>query len=176
MNEDYETMRAYLPHKESPVIIDIGCGVAGIDVLLSTHYGHRARIVLVDKTQTDENIHYGFEKVASFYNNLFLAKEILNMNGVPESHVVLNTPEQFVAVPPRADLVISLESWGFHYPISTYIDTVKKCIKAGGLILVEVRKSSGALEELQKHFTKVEVIKDGKRQRILCTGEATLAK
>ena len=168
MQADYESIREYLPVVENPRIVDIGCGIAGIDVLLSQHYAHTAKFVLVDKTQIDAKIHYGFKTNASFYNNLSLAKEVLVRNGTDAGNVRLMTPEEFIADPPAADIVISLESWGFHYPLSTYMKTVKQSISSGGTIIVELRKGSGELEQLHKECARVQLVSDTKRQRAVC--------
>lgn len=168
INEDFRSIEAYLPQIDAPQIIDIGCGIAGIDVVLAAHYKHNAHFILVDKTQVDTKIHYGFEQEASFYNSLPLAKQILIENGTPASNITLLSPETFIATPLQADVVISLESWGFHYPLSTYMETVKQSLRKGGTLIVEVRKNSGEFEELQKHFADVRIISDAKRQRVVC--------
>ena len=57
---------------------------------------------------------------------------------------------------------------GFHYPIETYLEEVKKSLKPDGVLIIDVRKDSGGLEVLKKNFSVVEVIYERqKQQRIL---------
>lgn len=38
------------------------------------------------------------------------------------------------------DLVISLVSWGFHFPVSTYLDQVHDLLREGGRLILDLRK------------------------------------
>ena len=54
MNNDYETLKDHLPDT-CRSILDIGCGVGGIDVLLFNHYDdENIRFFLLDKTSLGE--------------------------------------------------------------------------------------------------------------------------
>ena len=56
------------------------------------------------------------------------------------------------------ELVISLISWGFHYPIQTYLDQVFALLAKGGTMIIDVRKQTEGLDMLGKRFAKVDVI------------------
>jgi len=47
-------------------------------------------------------------------------------------------------------LVISTLSWGFHYPISTYIKSVFNLLNDKGLLILDLRKGETSNEELRK--------------------------
>ncbi len=49
MEREYLTIKKYLPKKANS-ILDIGCGIAGIDIFLSNHYKKNIDIFLLDKT------------------------------------------------------------------------------------------------------------------------------
>lgn len=168
LRNEYETIQKYLP-STCARILDIGCGVAGIDLFLSRHYGHTADVWLLDKDGVSD-VYYGFEDVASFYNSLDVARQFLELNGVSASriHTVNMLNEAF---PGGAvfDLVISLISWGFHYPVSTYIDQVYKTLAPNGSLIIDVRADTSGEEELRKKFKSVSVIVEGqKHKRLLC--------
>ena len=110
---DFKQLLPYLP-KTVGTILDIGCGMAGIDVLLKRHYPD-AQLWLLDGDGKDPRD--GWEKKRpEAFSSRAAADELLAANGVKADRWIdINTPEHL-----RADLVISLASWGYHYPIATY--------------------------------------------------------
>jgi len=56
-----------------------------------------------------------------------------------------------------ADLIISLKSWGFHYPIHTYMNLAKRSLRPGGTIIVDLRKGANQIEEMAQSFHLVEL-------------------
>lgn len=89
MEAEYQTIREHLP-TDAAAILDIGCGVGGIDVLLHSHY-HQQRPVfyLLDKSSVDPVLHYFFADNGSFYNSLAAAKTLLLQNGLSENQIAL---------------------------------------------------------------------------------------
>jgi hypothetical protein len=100
----------YLPDRVES-ILDIGCGMAGIDVLLKRKFPH-ARLELLDG---DGGIgSYGF--TSTIGNSRKATDALLKANGFEcDKWHEVGTKEEL-----QSDLVISLLSWGFHYPLSTY--------------------------------------------------------
>ena len=153
-----------LPHipKETLSILDIGCGIAGLDIILN-EYLKPNKIYLLDKTKIEKKIWYGFKKSGAFYNSLELAKKTFELNGVNTNIIELidapidgNIPLEKESI----DLVISTISWGFHYPIKTYIKSVLSLLKKKGVLIIDLRLSKNTkteLDELSKFF-HVEII------------------
>src|SRR3989338_3275914 len=81
MLSEFNRLKSFLPPTINS-LLDIGCGLAGIDILISQHYQHQIEIFLIDKTKIDRNIHYHFKEKGSFYNSLSAAKELLTANGI----------------------------------------------------------------------------------------------
>ncbi|MBU6388629.1 class I SAM-dependent methyltransferase [Patescibacteria group bacterium] len=161
MEREYESIRASLP--ENPLaILDIGCGVAGIDVMLARHYqklGKEVDFYLLDKTELNDKVYYGLEKTASYYNSLGVARNLLIANGVDNKRV--HTQEAtgdsiFPGV--QFDLVLSLISWGFHYPVETYLDEVNNLLKSDGKLIIDVRKGSDGNKILEQKFNSKPVL------------------
>ncbi|HVB19805.1 MAG TPA: class I SAM-dependent methyltransferase [Candidatus Paceibacterota bacterium] len=171
MEREYESIKAILPENPS-TILDIGCGVAGIDVMLARHYRERGRNVdfyLLDKTELNDRVYYGLEKTASYYNSLDVARDLLVANGVRKEMIhtqeVTRAP-MFPGV--QFDIVLSLISWGFHYPVETYLDEVYTLLKPGGELIIDIRKGSIGEKPIQGKFTKAStVVKDAQKHRRL---------
>ena len=110
---DYAEMAPYLPERAG-TILDVGCGVGGIDVLLKRRYPDAA-LLLLDGDGPAEMVP-GFHEAYRPYNSRAVTDELLAANGVDgATWLDVGTTEVL-----KADLVVSLLSWGFHYPISTY--------------------------------------------------------
>ena len=65
----------------------------------------------------------------------------------------------------RFDLVLSLLSWGLHYPISTYLGEVHVALSKRGVSIVDVRLKSDGESELRRAFREVELIAEGNKYR-----------
>jgi SAM-dependent methyltransferase len=159
MLQEYNAIKNYLPASAS-CILDIGCGVAGIDILLSRHYANKAVIFLLDKTTIDERIHYGFGAKGSFYSSLQIARTLLISNGVDPQKIHLQeaTPGYDIHGSDKFDLVISLLSLGFHFPVSTYLDQIHDRLKTNGIVILDIRKDTGGEQDIENKFGNAKVI------------------
>lgn len=168
MEKEIDTIGQYLPSGPKN-ILDIGCGVAGIDIMLNKHYtskGIHPSFYLLDKTQVNPKVYYGFERQAAYYNSLEIAKELLVSNGVEKDLIHLQeVGEKKIFSDSKFDLVVSLISWGFHYPVSTYLDQVFDLLNVGGRLIIDVRKESDGEQLLESKFGSVEVIYEARKHR-----------
>ncbi len=144
--------------------MDIGAGIAGIDLVLS-NYLNLDEIILVDKTMHDSKVHYLHQETGSFYNSLVSAKDLLIRGGVEPDRIQTVTAPNDGVIPCPAesvDLVISTISWGFHYPVPFYLESVYKILTDEGVLIIDVRKPSIGLEELRSYFN-VDIISKGEK-------------
>ncbi len=168
--KEYNIIKPYIPtvaHR----ILDIGAGVGGIDVALFKHYekSHNVKLYLLDKTYIDKKIHYGLKEKAAFYNSLEITRDLLSLNGVPERNIHLqNANDENKIEGGPFDLVISLISWGFHYPISTYLEQVYNRLNDGGTTILDIRKGTDAISEIRTKYSKIKVIYEGDKHQRLC--------
>lgn len=162
MVAEYETIRSSLPPRCS-TMLDIGCGVAGIDVFLDRHYADQApAFYLLDKSQVERNVYYLFKPKAAFYNSLEIARTVLTSNGIPPErvHLLTATERNEIGVERPIDLVISLISWGFHYPVEIYCKRVREVLSDDGVVILDVRKGTDGIDVLRQTFRSVDVIVD----------------
>lgn len=169
MEREYKSIKKYIPENPSS-ILDIGCGVAGIDIKLFSHYkekGQEPDFYLLDKTEINDKIYYGLENKAAFYNSLEVARGLLTANGVSDDKVHTQEATGLPVFPDKKfDLIISLVSWGFHYPVETYLNEVYELLKPGGLLIVDIRKGTEGEKLLEKKFhTRVQFITDEQKRR-----------
>ncbi len=159
MVSEYLIIKPFLPLKITS-LLDIGCGMAGIDILLSEHYANNIDIFLIDKTLINKKIYYHFKKKGAFYNSLQISKTILKNNDINSGNIYLQeaTQDNRISFEGNFDMVISLISWGFHYPILTYLDEVYKKLKIEGILIVDIRKNSGGENEMKRKFGNYKII------------------
>lgn len=156
---EYDIIRPYLPRIVKS-ILDIGCGTAGIDVLISKHYQNAINIFLIDKTCVDKRIYYDFNTNGSFYNSLRISKKVLECNGVLSSRIYLQeaTEKNNILFNQQFDIIISLISWGFHYPINTYLTEVYEKLNKNGVLILDIRKGTCGENEIEQKFGKYTVL------------------
>lgn len=148
---------------------DIGCGYAFASLLLHRRYG--CGIVLID-IEEGSSRHFGFRQEGSGYTCLATARAFLEANGVPAEKIsTINPQSGDTAALGDFDLVISLASCGFHYPVSTYEDLFRSQISSDGCIVLDIRKGSGGIAAM-KRFGTVEVLaKHGKYSTVVARAE-----
>lgn len=151
---DFETIRPGLPQRCGS-ILDIGCGVAGINALLSQHYSNdQPDIFLSDFHAIDARIHYGFHELPAAYNSLDVSRQLLTANGVPYGKIHNVSPLSLEKEVSKGsiDLVLSILAWGFHFPIETYLPVVHHAMTDQGRLILDIRHDTEGIESLEKFF------------------------
>lgn len=108
-------------------------------------------------------MHYGFHENAAFYNSLDAASAMLKKNSISPSkiHCLNADNDGRISIPDQSvDLVLSLSSWGFHYPIQTYKDEVYRIMKSGASLILDIRKETGGEKELLTLFPSMRILKE----------------
>lgn len=141
-------------------VLDIGCGIAGPECFFID-----TNIYLLDKTTIDEDLHYGYQKSGSFYNSLEIAKQNLIANGIKEDRIFLQEAKDnkilFEGV--QFDLIFSLISCGFHYPVETYLDQIYERLKDNGALIIDLRIGTDGLKKCQDKFGNSKLIQTSKK-------------
>jgi SAM-dependent methyltransferase len=172
LRRDFETIMPHLP-QPCRQVLDIGCGIAGIDVLLHRHLDTGIETLhLLDKSAVARQIFYGFNATGAFYNSLSVARGVLSANGVPASRVrtLDATPDNGIPIEGPLDLIISILSWGFHYPVRTYLERAHALLRPGGRLILDVRKGQDGEALLERRFGRLQVALDmGGAVRVVAT-------
>lgn len=143
---EYEKMKEWLP-LECGSTLDIGCGMGGIDIELARQAGvHIIHLVDGDGTGTRVN---GLKQAGKPWGRVDLAEQFVlaNVNrfNTVRAYVPWNIPALVV------DCVISMKSWGHHYPIETYADLARRVLTPGGRVIVDIRNGTGGAKFLRKN-------------------------
>lgn len=124
--EDFAGMLPHLPeHVDS--ILEIGCGMAALQVFMKRRYPD-ASLELLDGDTVSKQGGAGYSSRPDVYNSRKETEALLAANGIQvDRWHDIGTKE-----PLRADLIISMASLGYHYPLNTY--------RLNGLCIVDLRR------------------------------------
>lgn len=171
MVQEYASIKDHLPENCASAL-DIGCGIAGINIFLNEHYkGRNVKFFLLDKSKVENDVFYLFNNKGAFYNSLELACDVLSANGIARENINLveANDRNEINVDQKVDLIISLISWGFHYPVSVYLDQAYEKLAPQGRMIIDVRKETDGLDLLRQKFGEVEIIGETQtRHRVVC--------
>ena len=120
-------------------MMDIGCGLGLIDVMLSK-YLTLERIHLVDGDGTNP-IQHDYQEHMQPWNDVHVAAELVFLN-TDVRQIITHEPSPALRVDPL-DLLVSFKSWGVHYPIGVYLNLARDCVKPGGLLIIDIRDERG---------------------------------
>lgn len=141
-------------------VVDIGCGLGINDVFLARDFA--PRFTLIDIESTERQFH-GWAAEGAGYASLADAMALLVSNGQPADRITLlnprRDPDALSGI--RGDLVTSLYSCGFHYPVDPYLDLFLATMSDGGAVVLDLRK----------RYLRA---RGAPLQRLLEAGEATL--
>ena len=156
--KEYNTIRSYLP-KRIHNIMDIGCGLGIINILLQQHYKNNIKYFLIDKDKVDLKIKYGFKENYESYNDLDETKKILKNNGIKNDNIFMFNADKKISIDGKIDLVISLKSMGYHYPYENYLSLLKRVASDNCIFIFDIAsKTYDDLELIKKNFREYEVI------------------
>ena len=170
--KEIESIKNYLP-KKADNIIDIGCGLGIINIFLNKIYNNQPNFFLLDKNRIDKVIKYGFSSDYESYNDLKETRNLLINNDIRPSSINTLDVEKDFKIDAKIDLVISLKSMGYHYPIDQYLRLFQTCCDENTSFIFDV--SDGYYNEslFKKHFKSVDIIYEEKSihslKRLLCT-------
>lgn len=154
--KEYETIKNFLPLNASN-ILDIGCGLAILDIFLAQRYG-KPNLFLIDKNKVDLKIKYGFSKKSESYNNLNETKKILLANNILDEQIFLKNAEERIDINKKMDLVLSIKSMAFHYPLENYLNLLKMVCTKNTEFIFDISTERYQLDSLSEYFEKIDVI------------------
>ena len=162
---DYEMVEEYLP-EFCENSLDIGCGLALIDVAIYKHYpdnyypeSRNLDIFLLDKTELDTTKISGFNKEYKGYNSMDAARDVLVSNNIPTGKIhTFETKNHSELYNKKFDLITSFLSCGWHFDVDTYMDLFEKTLSHNGRIIIDIRHDTDQLEKMKSKFKLVKEI------------------
>ena len=152
-----EEIRSHVPGVVES-ITDIGCGV-GIMAAMMYHHFDKPALFLVDGEGEPSDAVFGYTDTLSRYNSRGVIADVLSANQVPLSSYVYFNASQGDQLPPiESDLIVSLLSCGYHYPISWYLDWITRSLADDGALVIDVRDGTDGMDVLYAVFDDVQVI------------------
>lgn len=137
-------------------ILDVGGGMAGINILLARHYGSPL-VAVLDGESDPPQMH----RHAWTFNDLGVTGRFLAANGVDN---FLPIPANKLPDPRPFNLITSYGSWCFHYAPGVYLDWVKACCLPTTTLILDVRTiHPDWLETLENTFHRVGFIDHGNK-------------
>ena len=164
--KEFETFKNYLPNSAEN-IIDIGCGLGIINIYLNEFFEKKPVFFLLDKNRVDRKIKYWFSSNYESYNDLKETENILLDNNIDGSCINLFDVEKQFIIKKKMDLVISLKSMGYHYPINTYIELLRNCCTKDTIFIFDIGDNQYDGEYLKTIFDDVKIIYEEKTNNIL---------
>jgi len=170
--DSFNEFNQLIPHLPSHAknVLDIGCGLGGIDYFFHKHYKtDDVEIHLLDKDEVSENIYFGFQNEAASYNSLDASRQMLEDAGVEKERIhTYDMKTTDFPVNKEFDVIYSSLSWGFHYPIETYLNEVKQTLSSDGCLILDMRKDMANYAVLQAHFPHISVLVDTIKYQRVC--------
>ena len=164
--KEFETFKKYLPNSVEN-IMDIGCGLGIINIYLNEFFEKKPVFFLLDKNKVDRKITYGFSSNYESYNDLNETKNILLDNNIDTSCMYLFDVEKQFVITKKMDLVISLKSMGYHYPINTYIELLRNCCTKDTVFIFDIGDNQYDENYLKTIFEDIKIIYEEKTNNVL---------
>ena len=164
--KEFETFKNYIPNSAEN-IMDIGCGLGIINIYLNEFFEKKPVFFLLDKNRVDRKIKYGFSSNYESYNDLNETKNILLNNNIDTNRINLYDVEKQFLITKKMDLVISLKSMGYHYPINTYIELLRNCCTKNTVFIFDIGDNQYDENYLKKIFDDVKIIYEEKTNNVL---------
>ena len=164
--KELNTFKNFLPNSVN-TIMDIGCGLGIINIYLNNFFKKKPTFFLMDKNRIDKKINYGFSSNYESYNDLNETKNILLENDVGSECIYLFDVEKQFQINKKMDLVISLKSMGYHYPINTYIELFKNCCTKDTVFIYDISDNQYDENYLKTIFDNVKIIYEEKTNNVL---------
>ena len=121
---------------DDAVIIDIGSGIAVIDLLLAS-YLPKSQFYLVDREGFNFQKGVYYDQNYPEYNSWEPVKDAISATGIDPSRFIMQGPN--AEFPQQVDCITSYLSWGWHYPKETYWEKVMSSLKVGGKLIMDIR-------------------------------------
>lgn len=145
------------------IIVDIGAGNSLVDLALMSLFPEKDfKFILVDiddflnseqykaAIEPWNSEHYN-ENGYKAYNDWSFVKNTIKLNNLPLENFSFVHPDNFKEC--SADVIMSFASYGWHYPLETYLDLITAGLKKNGyLSFMPLLNADNAVNKLNERF------------------------
>lgn len=165
LTHEYQLIAHHLP-ASCASILDVGSGMGGLNAYINAHFGGKCHVTLLDGVDDPPEV----ELHRKTFNDMEIARAFLSANGVGRFDFI-DANDAHRRVSRTYDLIVSKQSWCFHYEPKRYLDLVLSACHANTVLIVDVRRQKPHwLEDLLDVFQHDRIIYDGVKtvtQRLL---------
>jgi len=141
----FDTIKEVVAEFKSDRSLDIGCGLAVIDVFLA-RISKVSTIRLMDGEKNIPRI-TGIKPSTLAWADVGIGTDIVKRNVKGGAVVYRHTADPHPAAPIPVDLIISTRSWAHHYAASTYMDLARKSLSYGNPVIVDIRNGTSGMQD-----------------------------
>ena len=128
---DYNDIKDYLV--DTKALVDLGGGMGGIDYMIKLK-NPDIQISLLDGVKVELGEHYGYRDNIAFYSNNAVAENFFKSNNI---NIDFWPADPLTII--KCDTLISLNSWGFHYPLEQYKIFLENNSSTINTIIIDIR-------------------------------------
>jgi SAM-dependent methyltransferase len=121
---------------DDAVILDIGSGVAVVDLLLAS-YLPKSKFYLLDQEGFEFQSGIYYDADYPIYHNWDPVVDAISASGLDQNRFVFLNPKN--VWPEQVDAITSYFSYCFHYPKEKYWANILSSLKIGGKLILDVR-------------------------------------
>jgi len=134
-------------------IASIGCGNGFVELYLAKFLKPKI-LYLIDIEETPGKHHHGINIEGAGYSNLTQTKKFLEANLEHPPIIVLINPQKYLLPAIKAQLIISILSAGFHYPINSYNKFIMNSLDSNGILIFDQRLNAGEAFDFSPDYLK----------------------
>lgn len=139
--EELNYMLSWLPAKVTH-FVDIGCGPGITSIMLARRL--KARVYLLDGNHGTRQ--HGYHSGTMPWADVELTRKIA-VDNLEFSQYVIAEPDPDATYP--CDFIMSLLSWGHHYPIDLYLPFALRSLSSEGRMILDLRRGRNGLAQLE---------------------------
>lgn len=152
---EYLAIKNYIDKPEK--ILELGCGLGRASIFLNSQLNNSPKFFLADFSEISNEVKYGWNPKESKYNNLELTEQFCIENGL-NNFEILNLSKDHLDKLSNIDMVISMLSVGFHYPIEEYINQLLKISSKNVTMIFGVRKGIYNQDSFKNLFLETKIL------------------
>ncbi|MAV82933.1 MAG: hypothetical protein CMI90_05685 [Pelagibacteraceae bacterium] len=155
--KEFNDLIDHLPRTTSN-ILDIGSGLGVIDIYLNEHYNQKPNFTLIDKNFIEKKVYYGFNSSGQAYNNFKITKDFLLHNGLNSDQLSIFDADSNLLFDVKFDLVVSLLSMGYHYPLDQYLSVFKNNTHKNTVFIIDIAEEYNDKNQIFNLFDSAKIL------------------